>query len=218
VYSSIVKIPEPVDLAILLIPTRYVLGVLKECGIKGVIAIVNESGGFRETGETGAALENERLQLARMYGKRILIHRSIGLLDTHLLFDVTFLPPPGPLPGGVVFISCSGVMKPPAQRDLNAFSQATLTCLLEASEISMILYRLATSTDEIAEMVNSIDYLTVLKVVALDGVHKSDLCGVLLNLKSPKEEEKGYAAVICNLQDSRPEMYVQGVLVQPMLS
>jgi len=79
----------------------------------------------------------------------------------------------------------------------------------------MILYRLATSTDEIAEMVNYIDSRTVLKVVALDGVHKTDLCGVLLNLKSPKEEEKGYAAVICNLQDSRLEMDVQGCLYSP---
>jgi len=44
VYSSIVKVPEPVDLAILLNPTRYISGVLKEWVIKGVKTIVIGSG------------------------------------------------------------------------------------------------------------------------------------------------------------------------------
>jgi acetyltransferase len=68
------------------------------------------SGGFRETGPEGAALEAECLRIARAYQIRLVGPNSIGLLDTHLPIDATFLPPPGPLPGDVAFISHSGAI------------------------------------------------------------------------------------------------------------
>jgi acetyltransferase len=41
---------------------------------------------------------------------RLMGPNCVGLLDTHLPLDVTFLPPPGPLPGDVAFISHSGAI------------------------------------------------------------------------------------------------------------
>ncbi len=41
---------------------------------------------------------------------RLIGPNCIGLLDTHLPMDATFLPPPGPLPGDVAFISHSGAI------------------------------------------------------------------------------------------------------------
>jgi acetate---CoA ligase (ADP-forming) len=110
VYPSIAQAPDPLDLAILLIPAPSVPGALDECGRRGLKAAIIASGGFRETGAAGAALEDECLRIARNYGMRLLGPNCVGLIDTHLPLDATFLPPPGPLPGDVAFISHSGAI------------------------------------------------------------------------------------------------------------
>ncbi len=109
-YASILEVPDPVDLAILLIPAKAVPQALLQCGERGLPAAIISSGGFRETGPEGAALEAECLQIAQAHQMRLLGPNCIGLLDTHLPVDATFLPPPGPLPGDVAFISHSGAI------------------------------------------------------------------------------------------------------------
>jgi len=110
VHTSIAGAPEPLDLAILLIPAPAVPAALQACGERGLRAAIIASGGFRETGEEGAALEARCLEIAAQFHMRLLGPNCIGLLDTHLPLDATFLPPPGPLPGDVAFISHSGAI------------------------------------------------------------------------------------------------------------
>lgn len=110
VYANIRDVPDPLDLALLLIPAPAIPGALVDCGARGIHAAVIGSGGFRESGQQGAALEAECLQIAREYGIRLIGPNSVGLIDTHLPIDATFLPPPGPLPGEVAFISHSGAI------------------------------------------------------------------------------------------------------------
>ncbi len=110
VYTKVANVPDPLDLAILLIPARATPLALRECGERGLKAAIISAGGFRETGAEGAALEAECLKIARAYDMRLLGPNCIGLLDTHLPMDATFLPPPGPLPGDVAFISHSGAI------------------------------------------------------------------------------------------------------------
>jgi len=109
-HCCIADVPDPVDLAVLLIPAPLVPGALAECGERGIRAVIIASGGFREIGLDGVALEDECLRIARDYEMRLLGPNCIGLLDTHLPLDTTFLPPPGPPPGGVAFISHSGAI------------------------------------------------------------------------------------------------------------
>jgi acetyl coenzyme A synthetase (ADP forming)-like protein len=109
-FTSILDAPDPVDLAILLIPAPAIQYALHDCGQRGVKAAIIGSGGFRETGPEGAKLEAECLRIARSYQMRLIGPNCIGLLDTHLPLDATFLPPPGPLPGDVAFISHSGAI------------------------------------------------------------------------------------------------------------
>lgn len=110
VYPSILDVPDPLDLAILLIPADYVPTTLQTCAQRGLKAAIIGSGGFRETGEHGASLEQECIRIAQASGMRLIGPNCIGLLDTHLPLDATFLPPPGPLPGDVAFISHSGAI------------------------------------------------------------------------------------------------------------
>jgi acetyl coenzyme A synthetase (ADP forming)-like protein len=109
-YPSVLDLPDPVDMAIVLIPAPAVAGSLKECAMRGIQAVIIASGGFRETGATGAELENELVHIAQQHGVRLIGPNCIGILDTHLPLDATFLPPPGPPPGDVAFISHSGAI------------------------------------------------------------------------------------------------------------
>ncbi len=110
VYPSVAQAPDPLDLAVVLIPAQAVPQALRECGERGLRAAIIASGGFRETGEAGARLEAECLRVAQAYGMRLIGPNCIGLLDTHLPLDTTFLSPPGPVPGDVAFISQSGAI------------------------------------------------------------------------------------------------------------
>jgi len=110
VYPHLEAVPDPVDLAVLIVPAAAVPDTLRACAARGVRAAVVLSGGFREVGSEGEALEEECRRLARALGIRLLGPNCVGLIDTHLPLDVTFLPPPGPLPGEVAFISHSGAI------------------------------------------------------------------------------------------------------------
>jgi len=109
-YASVVDLPDPVDLAIILIPAASVGAVLEDCATRGIHAVIVAAGGFRETGADGAALELRLMEIARKHSIRVIGPNCIGLLDTHLPLDATFLPPPGPPPGDVAFISHSGAI------------------------------------------------------------------------------------------------------------
>jgi acetyltransferase len=109
-YKDVASIPDPVDLAIIIIPAAAVPQALEDCGARGIRFAVVGSGGFRETGPEGAALEQRCLEIAQSHGIRVLGPNCIGFLDTHLPIDTTFLPLPGPIPGDVAFLSHSGAI------------------------------------------------------------------------------------------------------------
>lgn len=110
VYKHISEVPDPVDLAILLIPAATIPAAIKDCAKRGIKALIIVSGGFRETGPQGAALEEKCLNIAQAHGVRLLGPNCIGIIDTHLPIDTTFLSPPGPTPGDIAFISHSGAI------------------------------------------------------------------------------------------------------------
>ncbi len=107
---TVAEIPDPVDLAVLLIPALIVPQTLRDCGDRGIRAVIISSGGFKETGADGAALEVECLGIAHQYGMRLIGPNCVGVIDTHVPLDTSFLPPPGPLAGDMAFISHSGVI------------------------------------------------------------------------------------------------------------
>ncbi len=110
VYQDLTAVPDPVDLAVLLLPAELAPETLAACGQRGIRAAIIASGGFRETNEAGARLEQACLDIARPYGMRLIGPNCIGLVNTHLPLDTTFLPPPGPTPGDVAFVSHSGAI------------------------------------------------------------------------------------------------------------
>jgi acetyl coenzyme A synthetase (ADP forming)-like protein len=110
IYTDLMNVPDPVDLAVIVIPARVVPEALQTCGERGIPFAIIGSGGFRETGPEGEALELKCLEIARRFGIRVMGPNCIGFLDTHLPIDTTFLPLPGPIPGDITFISHSGAI------------------------------------------------------------------------------------------------------------
>jgi acetate---CoA ligase (ADP-forming) len=110
IYPSIKDVPDPVDLAVILTPPPTVPALLQACGERGVPAVIVSSGGFRETGPEGAALEAECVRITRAFGMRMVGPNCIGIADTHLPLDTTFLAPSGWPKGDIAFISHSGAI------------------------------------------------------------------------------------------------------------
>ncbi len=110
VYPSVAEVPDPVDLAVLVIPAPAVSEAVEACHQRGIQAVIVLSGGFRESGPQGALLEDALRQQVQRLGLRLLGPNCVGLLDTHLPLDLTFLPTPLPPPGEIAFLTHSGAL------------------------------------------------------------------------------------------------------------
>ena len=90
-YPAIGDVPGEVDLAIIVLPAPLVVDALRACGEKGVRHAIVVSGGFRESGPEGAARERELLEVAHRHGIRFLGPNCVGLIDTELPVNATFV-------------------------------------------------------------------------------------------------------------------------------
>ena len=82
-YPRISDVPEPVDVAIILVSASIAPDVVKECCNCGIKYIVVESAGFAEMGEEGRRLEQEMKTIADSYGVRLLGPNCSGIINTH---------------------------------------------------------------------------------------------------------------------------------------
>lgn len=110
-YPTVTAIPGPVDLAVVVVPSKHVLSVVDQCAEKGVRALVVLSAGFAEIGERGRQLQEELVQKVRGAGMRMIGPNCLGLLHTHeaVQLDCTFSPTRA-LPGRVAMSSQSGAL------------------------------------------------------------------------------------------------------------
>jgi acetyl coenzyme A synthetase (ADP forming)-like protein len=110
-YPTIGEVPDDVDLAYIVVPQQLVVDVARQCAAKGVRGIVVISAGFSETGEEGAKLEAELLDVVRDSGMRMVGPNCMGLLNTasSVQLNGTFAPvyPPS---GNVAMSSQSGAL------------------------------------------------------------------------------------------------------------
>ena len=108
-YPDIAAVPDPVELAVLLIPAVQVPAAVEACGRRGLKAAIVISGGFREVGPEGAAREQQMVQIAAHYGLRIMGPNGIGVIDTTTPINTTFVKGMPPR-GDIAFLSQSGAL------------------------------------------------------------------------------------------------------------
>ncbi|MBM4284180.1 MAG: hypothetical protein FJ128_02870 [Deltaproteobacteria bacterium] len=103
------ELPQPVDLAVVLTPARFVPQVVADCGELGITRVVVESGGFSELGEQGRALEDEVRALIQEYGIRLVGPNGLGTMNLEIGLALPFSQIPAfPRPGGLSVVSQSG--------------------------------------------------------------------------------------------------------------
>jgi acetyltransferase len=108
-YPTIAEVPDPVDLAVVVVPAGIVADVLDQCGKRGIKHAIVVSGGFSETGPEGEAREVVLAQVAEKHGLRIVGPNCIGTIDTHHSVNTTFVVGM-PQVGEIGFVSQSGAM------------------------------------------------------------------------------------------------------------
>jgi acetyltransferase len=109
VYPDISEVPDPLDLAVIMIRAQWVPDALRACGERGLETVIVVTGGFKEVGEEGAALEQSLGEIAADYGMRLIGPNCVGVMDTHAPIDTTFISQM-PEPGPVGFASHSGAI------------------------------------------------------------------------------------------------------------
>jgi acetyl coenzyme A synthetase (ADP forming)-like protein len=109
VYPDLGSIPDPVDIAVIVVPARFVPKIVQEAGEKGVPLAIIISSGFRESGNVGEELEQQVLAIAKRYNLRIMGPNCLGLMLPHQGINTTF-DPISPRPGNIAFISQSGAI------------------------------------------------------------------------------------------------------------
>lgn len=110
-YPDVMSIPDDVDLAVIIVPARFVSSILEECGKKKIRGAIIISAGFKEIGGNGAELEEEVKKITQKYGISLVGPNCLGVMNTapESSLNATF----GtlmPKEGNIAFISQSGAI------------------------------------------------------------------------------------------------------------
>jgi acetyltransferase len=88
--------------------------------------------------------------------------------------------------------------------------------IAEAYGIPVARIRLATSSRAAKEIADDLGYPVVLKIASPDIVHKSDIGGIKLGLKTAEEVESAFLEILDNARKHVPRAIIYGVDVQEM--
>ncbi|MEM2607152.1 MAG: acetate--CoA ligase family protein, partial [Candidatus Bathyarchaeia archaeon] len=88
--------------------------------------------------------------------------------------------------------------------------------IAEAAKIPMPRAAVARSREEAGRLADEVGYPLAMKIVSPDILHKTDIGGVVLGVKSRTEAEKTYELLIRRARTIMPRARILGVLVQRM--
>ena len=82
-YPSVLDIEGPVDMAVIVVNSKFVLSTIDQCHEKGVKGLVVISAGFKESGKEGAEMEAQLYERVKKYGMRCVGPNCLGVVNTH---------------------------------------------------------------------------------------------------------------------------------------
>jgi acetyltransferase len=89
--------------------------------------------------------------------------------------------------------------------------------LVKSYGIPVAPTKLARNEEEAVEIANSMGYPVVLKIASPDITHKSDVGGVVMNIRSDEEVREAFRTIIINVRRYAPNASIYGVVVQKMV-
>ncbi|MFQ5969381.1 MAG: acetate--CoA ligase family protein [Nitrososphaerales archaeon] len=110
-YKSVLEVPNNIDLAVVVTPSKIVPAVLEECGKKNVRGAIIITAGFKEVGEEGEMLQIQVAETSKKYGTRIIGPNCLGVmnLSPQTMMNSTFLKIT-PKSGNIALVSQSGAI------------------------------------------------------------------------------------------------------------
>ncbi|MBT4933890.1 MAG: acetate--CoA ligase family protein [Rhodospirillaceae bacterium] len=91
VYPGVGDMPEPADLAIIVVGRSLVPGTLRDCAQSGIRAAIIITQGFADADQEGARLQLEIIEICRTYDIRVLGPNTIGLSNAFADFTSSFI-------------------------------------------------------------------------------------------------------------------------------
>ncbi|MFZ8908219.1 MAG: 4-hydroxybutyrate--CoA ligase [Nitrosopumilaceae archaeon] len=110
-YKTVLDIPKPVDLAVIVIKNTLVADVLEECGKKKIKGVIIITAGFKEVDEEGAKREQQLKDIAKKYKIQIIGPNCLGIMNLapKTMMNSTFLKIT-PKSGKIALVSQSGAI------------------------------------------------------------------------------------------------------------
>ena len=90
--------------------------------------------------------------------------------------------------------------------------------VLEAYGIPVLPWGVAATVEEAVATAKRVGFPCVLKILSPDIVHKFDVGGIRLNLRTPDEVDDAYELMMRKISRKQPDARLEGVLVQAMMS
>lgn len=201
-FKTVLDVPEPIDLAVVVTKNDVVPAVLEECGKKGIKGAVVITAGFKEVDEEGAKLERRLGEIAKQYNIRIIGPNCLGVMNLapQTMMNSTFLKVT-PKSGGIALVSQSGAICAALVEDASAqgigFSAViSMGNKVDLNEVDML--KMLAEHDQtkvivmyLEDMTNGREFLRVCKqITRLASVKKP-----VLVLKSGRSPEGAKAAM-----------------------
>jgi len=108
-FTSVLDIPEEVELAIIAVKAEIVPQILSDCGRKQIPNVIVISSGFKEMGSRGKELEDQIAKIAKEQNIALIGPNCLGVIDAKDGFNASFSAQK-PLPGSIAFLSQSGAL------------------------------------------------------------------------------------------------------------
>lgn len=111
VYKSVTEIKEKIDLAIIMVSRNLVLQAVDECFKRKIDSILLITAGFKETGKSGASLEDELIRRINIYKMKLVGPNCMGIINMEedVSMNATFVKN-YPIKGSIAFVSQSGAL------------------------------------------------------------------------------------------------------------
>ncbi|HWK66884.1 MAG TPA: acetate--CoA ligase family protein [Rhizobiaceae bacterium] len=106
----------------------------------------------------------------------------------------------------------------PVDLGTEALSELAAKRILSEADIRFPSDRLVAPGGDIRSAAEAVGFPQVLKIVSADIAHKTEIGGVILDVKDAHEAETAFATILLRAREKRPDAHIDGVMVAPMIS
>jgi acetate---CoA ligase (ADP-forming) len=145
-YPSLTDVPDEIDLAVIIVPSKAVAAVVEEAGKKGTKGVIVITAGFKEVGGEGVELENQLKEVAAKYGIRMVGPNCLGVINNSadVRMNASFATKM-PKPCNIAFVSqsgalCTAVLDYAAGRNVGFSKFISFGNKADVSEIDLLSY------------------------------------------------------------------------------